>query len=445
MRIVQWTAILLLFCLCDARLDFWNGKESTHNHNKVNDLNPNKFSPVIFIPGCGGNKLQARLNKAIVPHFFCWKNNDYFDVWLDPTQMVPLEIDCWVDNMKLSYDNVTRKTRNTPGVEFKLPEFGRTEDLEWVDTTPIVDRYDYGAYYYSIAHALVDRGYARGYTLFGAPYDFRRGPNENKDWFLRLKELVEYSYKMNDNIGVTFIAHSMGGRMLLHFLQQMPQEWKDQYVKQMITLSTPWGGSIQAIQAISVGYDFGANVIQNIKMKQVQETCPSVVWLMPSKHFWKQDEVMVTMNKKNYTLQNIDQFFYDIGLKNAVEMRKDLEPFDDFTAPGVEVHCLYGENVGDTVERLDFGAAYNQYPTIILGNGDGTVNRRSLIGCGHWENSDSQGEHKIYQHAYPNVEHYNLLSDAGPINYILSKLTGDHDYPRSTERPSSNMMKIRLF
>lgn len=122
-------------------------------------------------------------------------------------------------------------------------------------------------------------------------------------------KLTEYAYEINDNIGITFIAHSMGGRMILLFLQQMPQEWKDKYVKQVITLSVPWGGSIQAIQAISVGYDFGAEVIQNIKMKQVQETCPSVVWLMPSESYWKPNEVMVTMNGKNYTLQNIDEFF----------------------------------------------------------------------------------------------------------------------------------------
>lgn len=41
----------------------------------------------------------------------------------------------------------------------------------------------------------------------------------------------------------------------------------------------------------------------------------------------------------------------DIGNPNAVEMRKDLAAFNNFTAPGVEMHCLFGNNVGDTVER----------------------------------------------------------------------------------------------
>lgn len=132
--------------------------------------------------------------------------------------------------------------------------------------------------------------------------------DENEYWFDRLKDLTECAYRQN-KIGITYIAHSMGGRMILHFLQTMPQTWKDQYVKQVITLSSPWGGSVQALQSISVGYDFGATVLQNSKMKAVQETCPSVLWLMPSQYFWKPNEVLAAINGTNYTLNNIDQFF----------------------------------------------------------------------------------------------------------------------------------------
>lgn len=47
-------------------------------------------------------------------------------------------------------------------------------------------------------------------------------------------------------------------------------------------------------------------------------------------------------------------FFFvnsDIGNPNAVEMRKDLVQYNNFTAPGVQMHCLFGENTGDTVDR----------------------------------------------------------------------------------------------
>lgn len=127
-------------------------------------------------------------------------------------------------------------------------------------------------------------------------------------------------------------------------------------------------------------------------------------------------------------------------------MRKDLAQFDNFTAPGVEMHCLFGKNVGDTVDRLDFGPIFNSKPMLVKGDGDGTVNRRSLIGCEHWRNTPGQGNHGIYQQEFPGVEHYNMLSDAGPINYILDRLTGYTDYPRVNEYSGSeNMMKIRLF
>lgn len=101
----------------------------------------------------------------------------------------------------------------------------------------------------------------------------------------------------------------MGGRMLLQFLQQQSTEWKDKYVNKIITLSVPWGGSVQSLQAISVGYNFGSALVRSIRMKEVQETCPSVVWMGPSKYFWKPNEILARTSKKNYTVTNLDEFY----------------------------------------------------------------------------------------------------------------------------------------
>lgn len=99
--------------------------------------------------------------------------------------------------MKLYYNNFTRKTQNTPGVETKLPEWSKTDALEWIDTTPLIDRFDFGAYFFHIVDALVNRGYNRGETLFGAPYDFRKGPSNNcfisKLFICLLKSLISSS------------------------------------------------------------------------------------------------------------------------------------------------------------------------------------------------------------------------------------------------------------
>lgn len=99
------------------------------------------------------------------------------------------------------------------------------------------------------------------------------------------------------------------------------------------------------------------------------------------------------------------------------------------------------------LNRLDFGAQVNNpTPTFYRGDGDGTVNKRSLIGCGHWSDMASQNGHKVYQQAFPGVEHYNLLGDNGAINYIISRLLGIENYPYEWELQNlTNFMKHRIF
>lgn len=86
--------------------------------------------PVILIPGDGGNQLEAKLNKSESVHYICGKEtNDYFNIWLNMELLVPVVIDCWIDNMRLIYDNETRKTQNPKGVGiFQANTFTRNEN-----------------------------------------------------------------------------------------------------------------------------------------------------------------------------------------------------------------------------------------------------------------------------------------------------------------------------
>lgn len=79
-----------------------------------------------------------------------------------------------VDNMKLIYDNETRTTSNSPGVETRIPYFGDSFPVEWLDPTKASP----GAYFKNIGDALVSLGYVRNTTLRGAPYDFRKAPSK---------------------------------------------------------------------------------------------------------------------------------------------------------------------------------------------------------------------------------------------------------------------------
>lgn len=121
--------------------------------------------------------------------------------------------------------------------------------------------------------------------------------------------MVRYVFALNNNTPITFVAHSMGGRMVLHFLHLMPPSWKSKYIRKVITLNTPWGGTVQSIEAVSLGYSFGSSLVDAAKMRIVQRSSPSVMWLMPSEHFWKPNEVLLSTDAKNYSRSNLNELF----------------------------------------------------------------------------------------------------------------------------------------
>lgn len=107
-------------------------------------------------------------------HYWCKQTNDFFNIWLNLELLLPLVIDCWIDNFKLSYNNITRTTSNQPGVEIRIPGWGTPDVVEWLDPSHASP----GAYFKDIGNALVNIGYVRNVSLRGAPYDFRRGPSK---------------------------------------------------------------------------------------------------------------------------------------------------------------------------------------------------------------------------------------------------------------------------
>lgn len=58
----------------------------------------NQLTPVILLPGDGGSRLQAKLNRRDVLHHYCErKSSDWFDLYLSLSNLVPFALDCWLD------------------------------------------------------------------------------------------------------------------------------------------------------------------------------------------------------------------------------------------------------------------------------------------------------------------------------------------------------------
>ena len=85
--------------------------------------------PIILVPGDGGNRMYAKLNKSSAPHFYCkLKTDDYFLLWFD-VQDVTYNVDCFIQNMQLVFDNTTNRTSNYPGVDVRIFDFGKTSSV----------------------------------------------------------------------------------------------------------------------------------------------------------------------------------------------------------------------------------------------------------------------------------------------------------------------------
>ncbi|XP_052822895.1 phospholipase A2 group XV [Octopus bimaculoides] len=375
------------------------------------------INPVILVPGDGGSQISAKLNKSLSPFVYCeTKTNYYYTLWLDLTQITIAQC-CFVDNMRLIYDPKTRKTFDSPGVNVKVPGFGKTETIEFLDPW----REKFTSYYYFIVERLVKLGLSRNISIRGAPYDFRRSPNEFQEYFKNFKELVEETYNMNNNSKITLITHSMGSPTMLYFLNNQKQAWKDKYIGKMITISGVWGGAVKPLRLMISGDNLGIVLLKENVIRTYQRSASSTAWLMPYDSFWKSDEILVSRPGRNYTVKDYKQLFEDLNYTAGYEMRKDTENLvKNLHPPGVEIHCIYGVNI-PTPATYQYDEGFpNSAPKIIYGPGDGTVNKDSLEGCLRWSKQQKQS---VHNYTVENQDHLKILQSQKLIDLIQEIVT----------------------
>lgn len=372
--------------------------------------------PVVLIPGDLGNQLEAKLDKPSVVHYICYKKTDaYFTLWLNLELLVPVAIDCWIDNMRLIYNRTTRASQAPPGVDVRVPGFGQTFPLEYLDPS----RHSVGMYFFTIVQALVEKGYTRDDDIRGAPYDWRKAPNENKAYFMGLQRMIE---EMAEKAGgpVVLIAHSMGNMYTLYFLNQQPQAWKDRYIKAFVSLGAPWAGVAKTLRVVTSGDNNRIPVISSLKIRSQQRSAVSTIWLLPYAHSWPDNHPLVQTPTSNYTVRDYQRLFSDLDFQDGWAMRQDTEPLvGALQAPGVAIHCLYGSGV-PTPEAFQYDGKFPDVePTVVQGRGDGTVNLLSAMQCKRWVGKQKQPVRLV---ELPGNEHVNMLLNVTTVDYIKAVL-----------------------
>ncbi|XP_071973887.1 lysosomal phospholipase A and acyltransferase isoform X2 [Engystomops pustulosus] len=347
----------------------------------------------------------------------CSKKTDYyFTLWLNLELLLPLVIDCWIDNIRLVYNTTTKTTASPEGVDIRVPGFGQTSSLEFLDPS----KRSVGTYFYTLVQNMVGWGYMRDADIRGAPYDWRKAPNENTEYFEALQKLIETMYEEYRS-PVVLIAHSMGNLYTLYFLNHQRQDWKDKYIHSFVALGAPWGGVAKTLRVLASGDNNRIPVISSLRIRDQQRSAVSTSWLLPYNNTWSTEKVFVTTPNANYTLKDYPNFYRDIGFKEGWIMRKETESLiSSLTPPGVTVHCLYGTEV-DTPDSFQYDSFPDKDPNIIYGPGDGTVNIESALQCRKWIGLQKQA---VYLVELPGNEHIAMLSNVTTISYIKKVLLG---------------------
>ncbi|CAG5134580.1 unnamed protein product [Candidula unifasciata] len=383
--------------------------------------------PVVLIPGDGGSQLVVKLNKSSTPHYLCRKvTAGYETIWVNLEELLPEVIDCFVDNMRLRYDPVSRTTHDGPGVDIRTTGFGDTASVEYLDPNPATHLSSKMTYFSHIVDDLVAIGYTRGLSVRGAPFDFRKAPNELGQYFVDLQQLIEDTFLKNNNTKVVVIGHSMGNPVFLYFLNRLPQQWKDKYIQSFISLAGVWGGAVKTLRLMASGDNLGVVVVNVNKIRPEQRAMPSTAFLMPNDRFWNRSEVLVVTPEKNYTVADYKEYFTDLNFTDGFEMWKDTKDLVyDLTPPEVPVLCIHGSGV-PTVDTLIFGKGQfpDTYPASVNGDGDGTVNLRSLLGCLRWVGAQKYPVRHVALNG-SSTEHMALLANSDARQYIKDVVTGE--------------------
>lgn len=206
------------------------------------------LKPVIFLPGTLGSILEGSINRY--DHWYCPVLKDK-TIYINSVYLTPPLYNCLIEGLRLTYDENTNYYKNIDGVTLNPKDWGGIQGFQFGKIFPDLNGI---TYYGEFINYLKENGYTVGKNIFGAPYDWRLGPNMPSSFWTQLSALVEKAYNTNSNTKVVLVGHSLGGFMVQRYLtQHTTAEWRSTYIDFAILSAPSFGGSGLAVTALFTG------------------------------------------------------------------------------------------------------------------------------------------------------------------------------------------------
>ncbi|MBL1179209.1 lipase family alpha/beta hydrolase [Pantanalinema sp. GBBB05] len=396
-------------------------------------------SPLIFLPGILGSKIQAYDKYyGIIPIPF-------FDGWWDAWSATA---ETWIERMEFSSSLTPKYKSRCPGIL----------EQAFVGEPP----YPVKDVYILTINCLKSLGYEKDKDLFLCAYDFRYGldllANSKEDISERksLSSFIEEVKQKTSSSKVSLMCHSMGGLVALNYLVSDPNRINN--IDRIVLLGTPVFGAAKAFASLTCGfppdplYDYLAQywAPTRLKWKQISRFFSSTYQLIPSRPLVEGIGSFVSIFDQNQSYEQAHGINAEDQINNDLLISQDLlrasfEWKENFIGSlksnwNAFSSCLYfiqGNNVVTPVKysiiypteyinplwaifkrssRIDWRLAIDNQSTLITSKeGDGTVlnyGLREFLGV------DPQ---RIYQ--FDRVEHLDLATHPDVLQCAVKLLS----------------------
>lgn len=229
---------------------------------------------------------------------------------------------------------------------------------------------------------------------------------------------------MNGKKRVVIVCHSNGCTYNYFMFLRASADWKKKYIQAWVTLGSPLGGSVDALQAVVSGNAFHMGQFATGLLHELERTWSSIAPIVPVASVFGNITVL-SIGGANYTANDMPTIYKMLKDTAGEAMwRKAIEMLpEDIPAPGVEVHCIRSQGI-PTLQQLAFPTmnSFPYKPKSVYGNGDGTVSKVSSDLCLRWQNEADFHTIEFDSH----INHISLATSTETITYLLNQVLHLH-------------------
>ena len=191
------------------------------------------------------------------------------------------------------------------------------------------------------------------------------------------------------------------------------------------------------------GYAWGIAAIDPKKLREEQITHESSAFLLPRSGGFNDDEILIQSQERNYTILDYREFFNDINFTKGIDILETVLDKDygrRWEHPEVDFYCMYSTGM-DTMQSIHYHkplSEHNPPNHVEMGSGDGTVNIKSLRGCGDFLSSSDlkhhPQRHEMWVRQLNGLTHDNIIDDQEAIDLLMGHLVENQPLTRNQRR-----------